>query len=69
MRSWGEQQSVRGTDYEAWRAARYPPIVLEVREVVEDVRIGLAFSKGETWVGEVAEHLLHVSVDSVERLE
>lgn len=39
------------------------PVVLEVREVVEDVGVRLALGEGEARVGEVAEHLLDVRVD------
>lgn len=39
------------------------PVVLEVREVIEDVGVRFVLGEGEAWVGEVAEHLLDVRVD------
>lgn len=53
---WGGQREPRD-------AGRRPPVVLEVREVVEDVGVRLALGEGEARVSEVAEHLLHVRVD------
>lgn len=43
------------------------PVVLEVREVVEDVGVRLALGEGEARVGEVVEYLLHVRVDPAGR--
>lgn len=44
------------------------PIVLEVGEVVEDVRVRLALGEGEARVCQVPEHLLDVCVDPAGRV-
>lgn len=58
-----------GTGMGHGEAARYVRVVLEVREMEVDVGVSLAVSEGEARVREVAEHLLHIAVDSVERAE
>lgn len=60
-----------------WQGALWPvteprlgdgsPVILEVREVVEDVSVCLVLSEGEAGVSEVAEHLLDVRVDPAGR--
>lgn len=55
------RRAARGSGPARLRGAS--PVVLEVREVVEDVGVLLALGEGEARVGEVVEHLLHVRVD------